>query len=204
MRPLIFVAILLSSSALLAQEAAPNAPPTPAPTAPPAATRVPPTPTATLPPVPPPEMEQIAVFAGSWTCEGTLPGEPPLKTRAETTITRDLNDYWYSARSVTRIEGGTPKEVTRLIFASFDPVMKQFVGGWVDSRGDWLTHTAPGWTGDTLVFLGHLQSTAVRKMTRETFTRPTAEAGFKRTFEIMDLMKRSWVVLAEETCRKGQ
>jgi hypothetical protein len=159
---------------------------------------------AQTPPEPAPEMSDVSPFVGSWTCQGTVPNEadkPAAAIRSTLTITRDLDDFWFAGRHVREKTSDDPRPRTRLFFWSFDSAMKQFVGGWLDSRGDWLTHTSRGWEGDKLVFVGHIMSGAARRSARETFTRPAAN-GFTRTFEVLEQLQ--WVLVAEETCRKGK
>jgi hypothetical protein len=151
---------------------------------------------------PPPQLAELDVFAGRWKCEGTIPATdstPAQTTRATLTIAPDLDGFWYSGRQRREKTSADPKAITRQFYWSFDPVMRQFVGGWLDSRGGWLTHTARGWDKDALVFVGHIATGPARRSARETFTRPDA-AGFKRTFEVLNELQ--WVTIAEETCRK--
>jgi hypothetical protein len=151
---------------------------------------------------PPPQLSELAAFAGRWKCQGTIPAAastPAQATRSSLTIGADLDRFWYSGREVREKTGADPKPITRQFYWTFDPLMRQFVGGWLDSRGGWLTHTSPGWKNDALVFVGHVMAGPGRRAARETYTRPDGR-GFTRTFEV--LQDLAWVKVAEETCRK--
>jgi hypothetical protein len=183
------LAAILCAPHALAQE--------PAPASAPAVTSAPADPAQ-----PPPQLAELAAFAGRWKCEGTIPAvesTPAQSTRASLTIASDLDRFWYSGREVRERTKADPRAITRQFFWTFDPAMRQFVGGWLDSRGGWLTHTSPGWQKEALVFVGHIMSGPARRAARETFTRPDAR-GFTRTFEVLNEL--TWVKVAEETCRK--
>lgn len=156
------------------------------------------------PEAPPAEMKLLEAFIGTWTCQGHFPASdnPERATRATLTITRDLDGFWYSGRETFAKASPTDRPLARVFYWTFDSLFKQFVGGWLDNRGLWLTHMSRGWQNDKLVFDGHLQTAAARRSARETFTRPDA-SGFTRTFETMspDLQ---WTTIAEETCHKGK
>jgi hypothetical protein len=159
-------------------------------------------PNRTLPAAPPSELQALAVFAGAWKCEGTILGAtdaPPQKTRATLTVAPDLDGFWLSGRQVREKTSGEARPRTRQFYWAFDSAMRQYVGGWLDSRGDWLTHTSRGWDGDKLVFVGHIMTGPARRAARETFTRP-ADSGFTRSFEVLNEL--TWTRVAEETCRK--
>jgi hypothetical protein len=154
------------------------------------------------PAAPAPEMDALKAFMGTWICEGNS-GDPgaPMTTRSVMTIARDLDGFWFSGREVGQKTARDPKPVTRQFYWTFDPVMKEFVGGWLDSRGGWLTHTSRGWEADKLVFVGHIATGPARRSARETFTTPNA-VGFMRTFESLENLQ--WVVISQETCRHGK
>jgi hypothetical protein len=158
--------------------------------------------TATPPVAPASQLSEIAAFAGAWKCAGTIPASgatPEQATRATLTVDPDLDRFWFSGRHVREKTSADPRPLTRQFYWTFDAPMRQFVGGWLDSRGDWLTHTSRGWEGDKLVFVGHIMTGPARRAARETFTRPGPE-GFTRTFEVLNEL--TWVKTAEETCRK--
>ena len=144
---------------------------------------------------PPPELEQLAVFEGRWTCHTTGQDGGPAQP-SEITIRRDLDGFWYSGRAVLQAQ----RPITRLFFWSHDEVVGKFVGGFLDSGGGWSAQTAVGWEDDKLHFIGHVTATGQKVMARETWTRPTAE-GFARRYEVLGFIE--WTVIAEDRCRRA-
>lgn len=147
-------------------------------------------------------MDALKAFVGTWNCEGN-DGDPgaPMTTRSVMTIGRDLDGFWFSGREVGQKTPQDPKPATRQFYWTFDPIMKEFVGGWLDSRGGWLTHTSRGWEADKLVFVGHIATGPARRSARETFTSPNT-VGFMRTFESLENLQ--WIVVAKQTCRHAK
>ena len=180
-----------------ATTAAPDAAPTPAPSS------LAVTPTPAHGEAPAKELEDLAGFAGRWTCETTpRAGEEPV--RSEWTIERDLRGFWYAGRAIEQRTDGKPPQ-TRLFFWGHDAIVGKFVGGWVDSQGGWSAQTSVGWEreGDgpeRVVFLGHVTVTGQKVMGREVLSRP--EGGeFVWRSEVLDHIE--WKRVSEERCRRA-
>ena len=153
---------------------------------------------------PAPEMDQLAPLLGTWSCETTNAGDEDgaaPSTRSTITVARDLDGFWFSGRVVADKTRDDSKPMTRLFFWSFDQTRRDFVGGWLDNRGAWLTCTSNGWKDGLLRFLGHVVTGAGRRTARETFTLPNDE-GFDHTFELLNVNPNQWVGASREHCRK--
>jgi hypothetical protein len=211
-------AAVLCSGVVGAQDAAPPpAPPagemTPPPPPPPDWQPAPAAPTAsaivvsTPAPVirregPPEEMEELRDVLGTWKCEGTLSktmGGPAQKTASTLEIHPDLRGFWLSGKDV-RDKVLNPPGEERLFFWSFDPVMHQYVGGWLNSSGGWSTQTSFGWQNEQLVMFGHVTAEGNRTEGREIFKRPV-DGSFTRVYDILNPANNEWTRMAEGTCR---
>jgi hypothetical protein len=191
MHPLWLVTALLAAS--------PSTAPAPEAAAPaPAAEATPPT-------TPPARLSELETFAGRWACEGKPPAagaKHALTPRSTLTVERDLGGFWFAGRQVYEKTAADKAPTTRLFYWSFDPVIDAYVGGWLDSKGGWLTYTSPRWEKDVLLFNGHAGGTP-RRAAKETFSRPAAEA-FTHTVEIAHGSPiPEWRVVADETCRRA-
>jgi len=197
MKTLAFVAAAVVCLGVAHAEEEPAA----APTASAVMTSAPPPPAA-APTGPPAEMQELNAFIGTWTCEGTFADSmapPTIKMKSRLEFKPDLRGYWISGRE-ERDKVVSPPGEERLLFWSFDPVMHQYVGGWLNSRGGWSTQTSFGWMSDQLVMFGHVTALGNRLQGREIFKRPV-DGAFARTYELLDPATNEWTRVAESTCR---
>jgi uncharacterized protein (DUF885 family) len=133
---------------------------------------------------PPHQLDLLRAFTGAWICEqdASVSG---VGGASEWTIDVDLGGYWYTGREV---QLGVPRGEmgrTRLTFWSYDPVMSQFVGGWLDNTGLWSTTTSRGWEDGTIAFYGHVTEKGQKVSALEKLTRPN-DGGFTRTWELFE------------------
>jgi hypothetical protein len=144
-------------------------------------------------------MAQLAVFDGSWTCEGTMSASPlgPVARMTSSVRTqRDLGGYWQSGVVRGRSAGQPPFEGR--FHMTYDAAARRYVMLWFDSTGGWSQTTATGWDGDTMVFTGESVMGGKRMPTREVFKRLTGGALGHRSEAQMD----GWKTLGDETCKK--
>lgn len=156
----------------------------------------------TASPAPPIELAALDPFVGRWECEGTdetSESAPARPFRSTITIKRDLGGFWFAGRHERGPSRRDREHDRRLFFWSYDPLQQGFVGGWLDSHGQWSTQTSTGWHGDHLAMMGHVTSRGAKASAREMFTRPK-DGRFQRSHERLDF--NTWVRLSEETCRR--
>jgi hypothetical protein len=152
-------------------------------------------------PKPAPEMAQLKVFEGNWTCEGTMvpsPFGPGGKMTSTVKARTDLGGFWQSGTVKGTMAGMPPME--GMFHTTYDPAAKRYVMLWVDNMGAWAQSTAPGWEGDRMVFAGDSYMGGQKMASRDTFTK-AADGTFKHAAEMQ--MDGQWTQLFEETCRKA-
>ncbi|MEW6322195.1 MAG: DUF1579 family protein [Acidobacteriota bacterium] len=150
-------------------------------------------------PMPAPELKQIAVFEGSWTCDGATkesPFGPAGKMSSTADIKRDLDGHFQSG--VIRSAMG-PMQFEGRFYVTYDPGAKQFVMLWVDSMGGWARSTSAGWKGDTITYEGESHMGGQSMKTRDHFTR-SGTSMLKHTSDMH--AEGKWMTMMEETCRK--
>jgi hypothetical protein len=155
---------------------------------------------------PPHELEELRGFVGAWRCEGTV-SELPEAAANTKVVTRlevkpTLGGFWLSGRAVPERGKGlraVPDE--RIFFWSYDSVLRQYAGGWLDSRGGWSTQTSFGWHDGELTMFGHTTLNGSKASGREIFTKP-ANGSFTRRYELLQVDQ--WVRVGEETCRAAK
>lgn len=155
------------------------------------------------PPKPPPEIAQLAVFGGHWTCSGkafATPMGPEHATEAKLGVAKMLDGFWYVYHYDETKTAANPMPYHAAGFMGFDPGEKMFVESCHDSFGGSCNQTSKGWVGDVMTFEGS-GSMGGKKMTvRDIFTKKGAEIGHAGEFQGPD---GKWVRTDEETCTKA-
>jgi uncharacterized protein DUF1579 len=153
---------------------------------------------APAPPKPAPEMAQLKFFEGRWTCAGEVqatPMGPAGKMTATVKIEDDLGGFWQSGNVKGMAPGMPPMEGK--FHTTWDPGAKSYVMFWVDSMGGWSRSTAPGWTGEKLVYTGEGAIAGQKFAGRDTFTR-NADGSLRHTWEMQ--IEGKWMPVGDETC----
>jgi hypothetical protein len=155
------------------------------------------------PPKPPPQLEQLKFFAGTWHCEGKgfaspfAAAEHPLK--ATVTVKWTLNDFWQTfayEEKKTKEHPGAAKVAGTW---GWDAGGKRFVRADADAFGGWFTATSTGWAGDQLVWVGDLSTRKGMLSARHAFTKKS-DKEFEHAFEMTVAGKNTPVFAA--TCKK--
>ena len=152
-------------------------------------------------PKPAAEMAQLDYFEGDWSCDGTMmpsPFGPGGKMTSTANIKDDLNGFWQSGRIKGTTAGMPPFE--GMFHTTYDPGSKKYVMLWVDNMGGWAQSTSAGWQADKLVYEGEGHMGGQTMMGRDTFMKGS-DGSMKHTWEVQ--MDGKWVMMGDETCRKG-
>lgn len=108
-----------------------------------------------------PPLDSLAFYVGQWTCKGTT--FPTKETKEEhwdarIVVAPELDGTWLGVQMLG------PGMNRTLEHKGYDPIAKTWMHLAVGVDGSWGVVTAPGWTGNTMVF------DDAKEATRSTFT----------------------------------
>jgi hypothetical protein len=141
-------------------------------------------------------------MAGSWKCTGEVfetPMAPGRMTSGTAEIQWGLDGNWLAFTYAEKKTKVAPMPVTYSGFIGYDPEIKSFVIGGVDSFGGYSTASSKGLDGDSLVFTGPWHMGTMTTNGRDTFTRK-GDRQLIHTGEVE--MDGKWVKYTEEKCMK--
>lgn len=150
---------------------------------------------------PAPEMSNLKVFGGTWTCDADVPAGPmgpAHKTHSTVKSRTDMGGFWQSGTVSMTSAGMPPFEGT--FHMTYDPGGKKYVMLWVDNMGGWSQETATGWEGDKMVFTGEGVMNGQKTPARDTFTKK-GETELVHLGEMQ--MNGQWVSFGDENCKKA-
>ncbi|HSE12141.1 MAG TPA: DUF1579 family protein [Rudaea sp.] len=156
-------------------------------------------------PAAPPEVAQVAFFAGTWNCTGKTfasPMGPEHATAATVHGTMAVGGMWMNIAYDEKKTAANPTPYHAGIYMGFDAGAKKFVEGCFDNFGGYCTQSGSGWNGDTMTFEGTSNSGGKQFGARDTFTKKGANQ-VTHTGEMQGDDKQ-WIKTDEETCHKGK
>ena len=156
-------------------------------------------------PAAPPELAQLAIFHGTWSCTGKAfasPMGPEHATEATVHGTNAVGDRWVHVAYEEKKTAANPMPFHAGIYMGFDSGKKKFVEGCFDGMGGYCTQTSSGWDGDTMVFEGTASGGEKSSGARDTFVKKGAnELTHTGSMQGDD---KQWVKTDEETCHKAK
>lgn len=158
--------------------------------------------TAASVPKPPPELDQLKYFVGTWHCTGAdfagpLGPEHPMQQTVKARM--ELDGFWLIERLEEKKTKENPHPLKGIYAKAYDPGQKQFVTTWNDSTGGWSTQTSDGWESDKLVLVGDYTNSGQKMPTRDVYVKKSPRE-LSHTVELK--VKDEWSKLVEETCKK--
>ncbi len=156
------------------------------------------------PPKPATDTEQIAYFAGNWTCKGktfTTPMGPEHATEGTVAAKLGLDGFWYLIHYDELKTAANPMPYHAAVIMGFEPGQKVFVESCFDSMGGVCSQTSPGWKGNVLTFEGTMAAMGQKGGARDIFTKVSA-TEMKHAGEMQGPDGR-WIPTDEETCTKA-
>ena len=158
--------------------------------------------TAPAVPKPAPQMAQLNVFTGQWSCFGRQADSIFGTAHPIDTLqlgTADLDGFWVVVRYTELRTGDNDHPSTGVYQYGYDPAGKQYLATWTDNFGGWGTQTSPGWQGNKLVLTGDYNSNGQRIPARDTFE----QASTTQIVHTSELQANGqWIPLQSETCSK--
>lgn len=152
-------------------------------------------------PKPAPEMAQLKMFDGNWSCTGDIPAGPmgpAQKTKSTVKSRTEMGGFWQIG-TVSMSSPAMPSFQGQF-HTTYDSGKKQYVMLWVDNMGGYSQEAAPGWDGDKLVYTGEGSMGGQKMQTRDTFVK-AADGSFKRSGEMQ--VNGQWVSMGDETCHRA-
>lgn len=126
-------------------------------------------------------MDQLAPFAGDWSCETREKGATAVsKSRAH--FAPDWSGAWQTVRDEV-LDGGKPVDGSHGSWG-YNPRTQTFVRLFTMRAGSWETATSPGFVGDRMVWTGESHGRDVFKF-RHTFVRK-GDRRFEAVYEVTD------------------
>jgi hypothetical protein len=154
------------------------------------------------PPAPKPakEMDQLKVYDGAWTCEGSVPESPLGPARKTSTTVKfhsDLDGMWLSLRVDEAASKDNPHPYKGVGHMGYDAAAKKFLILWTDNTGGWAAQTSSGWEQDRMIWVGEGSMSGGKVSARDTFTKQGADLQHLGELQI----EGKWVTVQDEVCR---
>jgi hypothetical protein len=152
---------------------------------------------------PPASLRQLDYFMGTWQCSGMAyktPMAPEHPTRAVVTTKWILGGNWLSFMVAEEKTAQNPMPFAVDGYFGFDPELKMFVIGSVDSGGGYSTAQSKGWMGDVITFEGPWHMGTVTMTGRDTFTKKGA--GQMVHVALVQQKGGPWQKVGEDTCNR--
>lgn len=147
-------------------------------------------------------LRQLDPLVGMWQCKGTAyqtPWFPEHPTVGEVSQKWILDGKWLAFTYAEKKTTQNPMPFTATGYFGYDPEVKMYVVGGVDSTGGYSTGASSGWAGDAMTFEGPWHIGGMTSKARDTFTRKSAnEVTHKGELEY----EGKWMTLSEETCTR--
>lgn len=122
-----------------------------------------------------PGLGGLSFFIGIWQEQGAFHATPfstykPIEMTV--TVTAEEHGFWLLSRTLECATAANPTPLTARYLWGRDTKTNGFTADWFDSNGGHAVQRSPGWTGDTLVFLGTMTlANGMAAPLRDTFTR---------------------------------
>jgi hypothetical protein len=140
------------------------------------------------------ELEPMAFFLGSWSCEGHfVSGNRPIA--AVTTFQADLNGAWLLHRHDDR----PPNPFHALEMWGFDRKAKEFIALIHDSGGGIREFRSPGWADQRWIWTG--DTLAASRATQRFIFEKKAETQFVMSYEV-SRTEDTWSPVDSVTCTR--
>jgi hypothetical protein len=143
------------------------------------------------------ELQPLAYFQGSWTCEGVFPGSgKPIASNLH--FSSGLEGAWLAVQS----DDAPPNRFHARELWGYDKSAKRFRNFIFDNFGGARLFTFPGWDGDKLVWTGDAFANTDAPAQRFIFEK-TSPQEFVVSWEVRK-PQADWAVGDRLTCRKAK
>jgi hypothetical protein len=147
-------------------------------------------------------LKQLEPMIGKWQCTGiayATPWGPEHPTSGEVAQSWIMDGKWLSFTYAEKKTADNPMPFTVVGYFGYDPELKMYVVGSVDSAGGYATGAGSGWVGDAMTFEGPWHVGGMTSKSRDTFTKK----GANQIMHLGELEQNgAWMKLGQETCTR--
>ena len=148
---------------------------------------------------PPPELELLDYFEGTWRCQQPAPPEKPVAVFTWT-VEKDLNDFWYVGNA-EEIELPNKREpINSREFLGYDTVSKKLFRFVIVGNGNSFNFTASDWKDKKLVWEGAVIDDGTIQPLRQEIIRDSKDK-FTATYFMLDGGEK-WQPVVKEMCER--
>ena len=146
---------------------------------------------------PPPELNRLEYFEGTWRCQ--QPAAPASPSGVFTwTVGRDLNDFWYIGNAEEIQSPNDGKPINSQEFLGYNAASKKLVRSVVVGNGNSYNLTASDWQDGKLVWEGTITRMGESTPLRQEIIKDS-QNKFTATYFILD-DGGNWKPVVNETC----
>ncbi|MEM9539311.1 MAG: hypothetical protein AAGA60_07340 [Cyanobacteria bacterium P01_E01_bin.42] len=150
-------------------------------------------------PILPLELDRLAYFEGTWSCEqpGDLPDDRAIVLTW--TVERDLNDFWYLGYAEEMRSPTNLKPVNAREFLGYNADLQRLVRFVAVGNGNFLKLTSWGWENEQFVWEGSLIRMGDSIPIRQVIVKKNNDS-FAATYFIRNEANNGWQGVIQETC----
>ena len=146
---------------------------------------------------PPPELNRLEYFQGTWRCQQPAKPETPVG-KFTWTVRRDLNGFWYVGNAEETQSPTNSQPVNSQEFLGYNTASKKLVRSVVVGNGNSFNLTASDWQDDKLIWSGTVVDKGQSIPLREEIIQDSSDR-FTATYFIADKDSK-WKPVVNETC----
>lgn len=154
-----------------------------------------------IPTPPKPDFSKMTFLMGNWQCS-TKSARRPAAYQTTSTATVSPDGYWMVTKATTHKTLWMNSDVHSVDYVTYDPSTSRWVDISTDDGGGYNVSTSPGWNGDTITWTDMVitktnatASTNPTTITKVSNTKTTSSSSFKEP--------SGRVVSVTSTCTKG-
>lgn len=149
---------------------------------------------------PPPELERLEYFEGSWDCQQPADNQEP-SGKFTRDVKRDLNDFWYLGSTAQTVIPDDGKPINSQEFLGYDVAAQQLINSVVVSNGNSYTVAADDWQDSKLVWEGTISMGERSSPLRKEIVQDSA-AKFTATYFVPS-PDGGWQPIVNESCDRN-
>jgi len=138
-----------------------------------------------IPMAPKPDFSKMAFMMGTWQCS-TKSARRPTAYQTTSATSMSPDGYWMVTKATTHKASWIARELHTMDQVTYDPSTSRWIDISTDDRGGYNVSTSPGWRGNKITWTDAIitktnatASTNPTTMTKESNTKTTSMSSFK-------------------------